>query len=307
MYKIGFLLKTCEQDYKYAKRFLESYFKYNVDHIPCFVVAPSIMLKLIENDFENILNGKVFLVDESQFDEHFVNESIDGLSVGYINQEIVKLAFWEKGFCENYMCIDSDAVFIRNFRISDFMYNTDVPYTVLYEDKWLMTDPDYYNSFGKYRDYYLDKIKKVFELQDKHVKTCHGFQIISSVVMKSMKENYMEPNDMSYSKMMQIAPYEFSWYNFWLQKDNTIDIVEIDELFCTFHMYKNLQEAWFSKRSLEDLARSYIGIVINSNFLSGKMCNYSDYKEQKIGLRRMLRGLVRLYWGIVKNKRKRSK
>ena len=53
--------------------------------------------------------------DESITDYLVEDDSVMGIRPGYINQEIVKLAFWEKGLCENYFCMDSDGVFIRNF------------------------------------------------------------------------------------------------------------------------------------------------------------------------------------------------
>ncbi len=44
-----------------------------------------------------------------------MSEPVAGIRPGYINQEIVKLAFWELGLTENYFCVDSDAVFVRPF------------------------------------------------------------------------------------------------------------------------------------------------------------------------------------------------
>ena len=39
------------------------------------------------------------------------------------------------GICENYLCIDSDSEFIRDFYYSDFMYNDNTPYTIMHESK----------------------------------------------------------------------------------------------------------------------------------------------------------------------------
>ena len=52
-----------------------------------------------------------------------------GLSAGYINQEIVKLCFWETGLADNYLCLDSDAEFVRDFHVVRLHGRCDRPRT----------------------------------------------------------------------------------------------------------------------------------------------------------------------------------
>lgn len=273
-YKFAFLLKTYENDYKYAKRLLKTYVKYNCDNIHCFCVLPSRTKSEFISSIEFDLINITFL-DEEMF-ENLSQNDIGGLSKGYINQEIVKLSFWEKELCENYCCIDSEAVFIRDFYYKDFMYDDTTPYSVLMEDSELRVDPLYYNSFWIEREKALKVIQREIGYNDRKLLTCHGFQNISSKVLHDFKLNFMENNGYDYIRLMEISPYEFTWYNVWLQKSHIIDIHICDPFFKTFHMQHQLYLYWLLGISEEDLKRSYVGIVINSNFCDGKVIDYDN-------------------------------
>ena len=76
----------------------------------------------------------------------------------------------------------------------------------------------------------------------------------------------MIPNRKSYVDLLKISPYEFSWYNFYLQKSKIIPIVQSEPHFKTIHT--NYQFVLYKLMGIkeEDWARSYIGIIVNSNF-----------------------------------------
>ncbi len=293
MYKIAFMLKTYDKDYPYAERLLKSFNKYNADHIPCFVVAPKNSMEQLDRTLTDSIKQDVFFVSEEDFSKHLVNEAVCGIAPGYINQEIIKLAFWEKGLCEYYVCLYSDAIFIRHFHTSGFMYDDNSPYTVLFEDKWLKTDPDYYKNFWIDREKSLTKILTAIDYAPKIVKTCHGFQIFSKKVIENMKKEYMDKHGYDYVDLIEISPYEFSWYNFWLQKTRVVEIHEIDQLFVCLHTKKQLLISWLSERSIEDLARGYVGVVINSNFLSGKMIDFDGKQDRN-------KGYIEIAWWTIK-------
>ncbi len=228
---------------------------------------------------------------------HFTDREVKGLSAGYINQEIVKLSFWELGFCENYMCIDSDSVFIREFGIADFMHDEETPYSVLYEDTDLKTDRQYYDRFWILREESLRRIQKELDYKERKLITCHGFQNMSAKVLRNFKEKYLDVKGYSYLDILKISPYEFSWYNFWLQKRKPIEIYYSGQIFFCFHMRHQLYNSWLEDKTEEDLARSYVGIILNSNFTNGEMIDYEDkaarLKVRKIYVKRFLRKIVK--------------
>lgn len=272
------MLKTYKNDFSYVQRLLETYALHNKDNIPLYIILP-------EADYDDfielmgpLLIGFIKVLFEEQICKHLVKESVGGFRVGYVNQEIVKLSFWETNVCENYICLDSEAIFIRDYYISDFMYDDETPYTILFEDNDLKADPIYYKAFWKDREESIRKIQKALDVSDKRLLTCHGFQILSCKVLKNFKEYYMDKMNYEYINLIEISPYEFSWYNIWVQKEKVIPIYPCDQMFKCFHMEHQHLMTWMQGVTIVDLARSYVGIIINSNFSrrNNKLISYED-------------------------------
>ena len=261
--KLVFLLKTYGNDFLYAKRLIASYRQYNVDDISMFIVVPESDLELF--GIFNDIDIKV-LAEESVTDCLVNDDSVFGIRPGFINQEIIKLAFWELDLCENYFCIDSDAQFIRDFYFSDFMFDENTPFSILIEDNELAVDPEYYKEHWIERSRLIDIIKDEIGVEDRRTLTCHGMTILSRKVLKSFKEKYLLPRGYTYVDALKKSPYEFSWYNFWLQKDKTIPIVFREPLLKVFHNKSQHLEYLRKKITLKDISRGYLGVVINSNY-----------------------------------------
>ena len=288
--KLGFLLKTYSNDFLYAQRLIASYQNFNADLIPMFIVVPEIDLELFSK-FKSV-DIKI-LAEESVTDCLVSDDSVFGIRPGYINQEIIKLAFWELGLSENYFCIDSDAEFIKTFYFSDFMADENTPFSVLIEDNELAVDPEYYHEHWVERSRLVEVIKEELEVEDRRTLTCHGMTIFSEKVLKSFKEKYLLPRGYTYVDPLRKSPYEFSWYNFWLQKDKTIPIIFREPLLKVFHNKSQHLEYLRKKITLEDISRGYLGIVINSNYSRDYgVIGYDEKNPYKIKiLTRILRKL----------------
>ena len=140
MHSLAILLKSFAGDLEYARRLLVSFTRFNVDAIPLFVVVPDGDIEA----FSPCITANMTLVPESALGRYLVTEPVHGIRPGYINQEIIKLAFWELGLADNYFCVDSDAEFIRPIHWSDFMHDEGTPYSVLVEDNELRVEPRYF-------------------------------------------------------------------------------------------------------------------------------------------------------------------
>ena len=262
-HKLAFLLKTFEGDLHYVERLIPSYQKYNTDLIPMYIVVP-------EKDFDLFSKFKckdIQIIAEESVTDCLVNDnSVFGVRPGYINQEIIKLAFWEMDLCDNYLCIDSDVEFLRDFYFSDFMSDVNIPFTILIEDNDLVTDPEFYKEHWIEREKLIQIIKKELGVEDRRTLTCHGMSIFSAKVLKTFKEKYLIPRGYTYVDALKKSPYEFSWYNFWLQKDKTIPILFREPLFKV--IYSKNQHLDYIRRgvTLSDISRGYLGIVMNSNY-----------------------------------------
>jgi len=272
---IVFMLPSFSGDIEYTHRLIKSYHKYNIDNIRLYIIVPRKDI----HDFDQFVDDNVYVLPEELVSGNYLvhDDSVRGIRPGYINQEIIKISFWEMGLCENYLCLDSDAVFIRGFYIKDFMYNDITPYTILVEDHELHVEPEYYHKYWVGREKLIREIQKEICLNDNRMLTCHGFAILSCKVLKSLKEKYMNTNKKEYADLLKIAPYEFSWYNMWLQKDNTIPIKIKEPLFKYFHQRSHHIDYLRKGITLHDISRAYLGVVINSNYSRGYgVISYED-------------------------------
>lgn len=259
---LAILLKSFAGDLEYARRLIASFTRYNVEAIPLFVVVPDTDVEA----FSTIACAEMTLLAESTLGQYLVDAPVHGLRPGYVNQEIVKLAFWELGLADNYFCVDSDAEFIRPIHRSDFMFDEHTPYSVLVEDNELKVEPRYYHQYWESRGRSLRHIQQLVGLPEQPILTCHGHQVFSSTVLRSFKEDFLAPRGWSYSDALAEAPYEFSWYNMWLQKSGVIDIHVREPLVKVFHHEGQHLEYVMRGITTDDIARGYLALVVNSNF-----------------------------------------
>ena len=262
MHTFAMLLKSFADDFDYAQRLLVSFRKFNADSVHLYCVVPPADVARF-----TVLGGPdVTVLNESELGQYLVDQPVHGMRPGYINQEIIKLAFWELELTENYFCVDSDAEFIRPFYRSDFMVDESTPYTVLVEDNELKVEPRYYREYWQQRELELRHIQELVGLDTKVVRTCHGHQIFSAKVLRSFKTEFLAPRGWSYADALEASPYEFTWYNMWLQKSQGIEIHQREPLVKVFHNESQHLEYVMRGVTAADIARGYLGVVINSNY-----------------------------------------
>ena len=262
MTRLGLLLKSYAGDHAYAQRMVDSFQKHNADNLKLYIVVPKGDLAA----FSSLTGPNVETFSEELLGKYLVDAPVHDLRPGYINQEIVKLAFWELGLAENYFCVDSDAEFIRDFGFADFMASDTTPYTVLVEDKELLVEPRYYKQYWKTREAEIRHIQELVGLDTQVIRTCHGHQVFSATVLRSFKEKFLEPRGWSYVDALAESPYEFSWYNMWLQKDHGIEIHTREPFVKVFHHEGHHLEYILRGVTQADIARGYLAVVVNSNY-----------------------------------------
>jgi len=262
VHEIALLLKSFRDDLQYATRLVESIRQFNEEHLHTYVVVPADDVSA----FASLESPDVTVMAEDALGNHLVTEPVGGMRAGYINQEIIKLAFWELGLARNYFCVDSDAVLIRPFGRADFMADDVTPYTVLVEDNELMVEPRYFREYWRSREEAMRRIQELVGLSDPIVRTCHGHQVLSAAVLRSFREDFLAPRNWEYRDALAEAPYEFSWYNMWLQKSLAIAIHQREPLVKVFHHEGQHLEYILRGITVDDIARGYVGLVINSNY-----------------------------------------
>ena len=262
MPSLAFLLKSYAQDSVVAARMLRGFREYNADDIHLYAVVPTRDFEA----FQDFTGSDVTLLAEEEFREHLVDEPVAGLRPGYVNQEIIKLAFHELGLAETYFTVDSEAEFLRTFRAGDFLHPDGHPYSILVEDRDLAVDPEYHQLYWRSRSAALRRIWDEIAVEDPIIRTCHGHQVLSSVVLRSFVADFLQPRGWSYADALAIAPYEYTWYNAWLLKSGSIPVHPRDPLVKVFHTEREYLQALAAGVTPADIARGYLGVVVNGSF-----------------------------------------
>ena len=256
------LVKSYRVDLEYATRLIVSFNRHNVEQLDLFLVVPDADMAA----FASLQSPHVVLLPESMFASHLVDDDVAGFSAGYINQEIVKLCFWEAGLAANYLCLDSDAEFVRDFTIADFMFDDQTPYTFMSEDAELRVEPEYFRTHWQSREVKLRHIMQEIGLDESRLLTAHGHAVFSAIVLEAFRERFLQPRGWDYVDALAIAPYEPSWYTFWLQKDQTIPIVMREPIIKVFHNATQQLDYVLRGVGIDDVARGYVALVVNSNY-----------------------------------------
>lgn len=259
MHKIVLYTKTYRGDLERLKVLTESIKKHNKDNIPFYISFPKKDSEL----FKNSLDGEYvkFVYDEDIINIHIQN---------WHTQQIIKSSFWKLGLCENYVMIDSDSYFIRDFYVSDFMYDENTPYTVMHEQK------DLFEWSSKFKDLIGHDPKIGFETDRKRIMNIFNRSgryydfgpvptIWSTKVWKGL-DNTFKNNGLDIITAISNVPSEFSWYGEYLLKSRIIDIVPIEPLFKVFHFkpqYEYYKELEYTE---EMFSENYLGIVLQSNW-----------------------------------------
>lgn len=256
------MVKSYAPDFHYARNLVDSFHQFCTDDTPLILVVPPEDL----SQFAGLAGGRVSVISEEPLAHYFTHVPVAGLRVGYVNQEIVKLAFWELGLAENYLCVDSEVEFIRPFSETDFMYSTNVPFSILTQDLELDVDPTYFEQYGRRRHESLEHIAREIGWDPRVILTCHGQTVFSAAVLRSWKSDFLEPRGWSYLNALECEPYEFTWYNLWLQKSGVIPVHPREPWIKEFH--HEGQHIGYLARGLThaDLARGYLGVLVHSNF-----------------------------------------
>lgn len=257
MDKLVLYCKSYHKDFARLVNLVSSVEDYNKDNIRFYVSVP----KEDVSEFKQI-EGITVICDDEIYQS---NKS------GWMQQQVVKSSFWKLGLAENYVCLDSDAYFIRPFGISDFMFDDETPYTVIHEQKELFTwtvtktkqlgfDPK--DSFIADRN----KIMTLFGREGRVYDFGPSPIIWSSKVWSDLEEKYIKPNNLTFEQLLEYSHSEFSWYGEALLQFKSIPLYPVEPLFKVFHYQQQYLEYKHLGITEEMIAQNYMGIIMQSNY-----------------------------------------
>ena len=132
---------TFRKDLKRTVKLAQSIQKHNRTNIPFYVSVPEEDVSLFEEH--------LFAFDVTVFNEKEIFEKNPKLDIaklyqvrGGLRQQVIKSEFWRLGHSENYLVLDADCVFIRNFDERDFIVKDDIPYSIVHEGRDVLQATD---------------------------------------------------------------------------------------------------------------------------------------------------------------------
>lgn len=259
--------KSYSKDFLRLKLLLQSIEQYNVEQIPFYVSTPSSE----RNFLEEVLGTKGYnwVADE---DIVLANPKVDlnqyRAMPGGLSQQIIKAEFWRLGLAENYLCLDSDSKFIRNFCYSDFITDDKVPYTILHQNKELFQMADNRGHLKVERNLKMEaeRVKALFGRLGPNFYGAPSPFNWSAKVWKSLDVEYLQPKEMSIWNLIAPEFPESLVYCETLLKYHAIPVIAIEPLFRAYHydwqyfLMKRLGE--IEKK----LAKNYFGVIYQSTW-----------------------------------------
>jgi hypothetical protein len=259
--------KSYSGDFWRLQRLLDSIVKFNVDQIPFYIstpIADKMLLNQVLGD-----QGYIWVADEDiVLANPRANLEKYKSMPGGLSQAIVKSEFWRLGFAENYLCLDSDSLFIRHFHESDFISGDGIPYTVLHQNKELFQTAA---NRGK------GKVEKDLKAEAERVKEFFGRNgpnfycapspfIWSARVWQSLDVECLLPKGMTLWDLIVPGFPETLTYGEALLKYEAIPLLAIEPLFRVYHydwqyfLMKRIGE------TTEKLKANYLGVIYQSNW-----------------------------------------
>lgn len=260
--------KSYRRDFLRLKRLLESIQKYNVNQIPFYISTP-------EDQFEELKNilgsseGYLWVSDELIVAANpRATPGIEKTRSGSLAQQVIKSEFWRLGISENYVCLDSDCIFLKEFSHKDFIASDGNPYTVIYQNKeFFQLAIDRKNpKVAENLRLEGDRVKALFDREGpNYYCPCPPF-IWSAKVWRSLDEQFLIPRGLTFWDLSAPEHPETLLYLEALLKFQAIPLHPVEQLFriyyydWQFYLLRRLGE------SVNKLSKNYLGVIYQSNW-----------------------------------------
>jgi hypothetical protein len=257
--------KSYSTDLRRVMRLMQSIERFNETHIPIYVSVPEAELALFR-EYLGTTSAQL-ISDESILR---ASPNLDRAQVarmhGAVAQQVVKSEFWRLELADAYVCLDSDAIFIRPFSREDFLAPDGYPYTVLDEAHDLLEDAMRHGRPRILEDF----VRESASMQQSFGR--HGrsysfgpFPLVwHRKVWESLDSNYLRPRAMSFADAISQTPIESRWYGESLLAYQAIPLHPCQALFKVYHYAWQLDQDTRRGITQERLATLYSGVIYQS-------------------------------------------
>jgi hypothetical protein len=267
MKPLALYCKSYSTDLRRLVRLARSIQQHNLQGLPFYVSVPTSEIPLFQEHLHGL--GVVLLADEAILE---ASPRIDMGQVrsmsGSLSQQVVKSEFWRMNFSDAYLCLDSDAVFIRPFGIEDFLASDGTPYSVINEAHDLLElvvaqgKPQVVHNFLRE----AHKVQTIFGRQGKAYSFGPMPMVWHRLVWESLDLNYLQPHAMSFADAILLAPLESRWYGEALLKYQAIAVLPSEPFFKVYHYAWQLDRDRKKKLGLAELTQLFSGVIYQSSW-----------------------------------------
>jgi hypothetical protein len=258
--------KSYRRDLLRVKRLLESLRHHNIQAIPFYISTPEADKAVL---FELLGEGSDFhwISDESIVRSNpRAPQDIQKIKPGGIAQQVIKSEFWRLGIADNYLCIDSDSVFIRDFVKADFLAPDGLPYTVLHQNKELFqlaTNRGYLRVERDLRKE-AETVKALFARVGPNYYCAPAPFIWSAKVWESLDTQYLQPKGMTLWDLVTPEHPESLLYGEALLNYQAIPVRAIEPLFRIYHYDWQFYLSRRLGETVDKLKQNFIGVIYQS-------------------------------------------
>jgi hypothetical protein len=259
--------KSYRKDFLRLKQLLASIQNYNIDHILFYISTP-----LEQYDELVQMLGKTgyqWVSDESIVAANsLASAGIEKIKSGSLSQQVIKSEFWRLGISLNYVCLDSDCIFIQDFKKSDFMASDGNPYTVIYQNKeyFQLAFNRGHSKAPNHLRVEGDRVKALFNRQGpNYYCPCPPF-IWSAKVWESLDQNYLKPRGMTFWDICTPKHPETLLYLEALLNFQAIPLHPIEQLFRVYYYDWHYFLLRRMGESASKLQQNYLGVIYQSSW-----------------------------------------
>lgn len=257
--------KSYRTDLRRVCRLAQSIARYNEENIPFYVSTPRVDAELFRRHLAGL---PVEIIEDEEILAHtpYAGQDLTQALPGHLSQQVVKSEFWRLGLSETYLCLDSDAAFIRPFKGSEFLWRDSIPYTVMDEGHEYLESAFTSGKTQALQDF-RNEAQRVQALFGRTGRA-YAFGPFPlpwhRAVWESLEQQYLCPHGMTLIDAIRIAPLESRWYGEALLSFGAIPLMPCQPLFKVYHYAWQFDLDRRRGITNERLAQMYAGVIYQS-------------------------------------------
>lgn len=259
--------KSYSTDLLRVVRLARSIHLYNIERLPFYVSVPKEDLQLFHSHLAGLNVELITDEDIIRASPNIGVAQLAGMS-GSKAQQVVKSEFWRVNQTQTYVCLDSDAMFIRPFGRADFLAANGTPYTVLDEAHDLLEGalrqkrPRIVEAFNQE----ANLVQQLFGRSGRQYSFGPFPLVWHRDVWQSLDEHYLKPRHMSFADAINHAPIESRWYGEALLAYKAVPLLPCQALFKVYHYAWQFDKDRRCGINTTSLARLYCGVIYQSSW-----------------------------------------